>query len=87
MMITLMKSFYELERSADLMEGKTFADNETFLNIILTVCGGFLDSYSYLMRGHVLQMHEQNMCVWCVNLQNGKFTFTILLQFLHLLWA
>ncbi len=43
-----------LERKCRFNGRKTFADvREFFLTAILAIVGGFLDSYSYLMRGHV----------------------------------
>lgn len=65
-----------LERKCRFNGRKTFADvRELFLTAILAIVGGFLDSYSYLMRGHVFANAQTgNIVLFGVNLQKRDFT-------------
>ena len=58
------------------MEGKHLQMSESFfLTAILAIVGGFLDSYSYLMRGHVFANAQTgNIVLFGVNLQKRDFT-------------
>lgn len=58
------------------MEEKRLQMSESFfLTAILAIVGGFLDSYSYLMRGHVFANAQTgNIVLFGVNLQKRDFT-------------
>lgn len=58
------------------MEEKHLQMSESFfLTAILAIVGGFLDSYSYLMRGHVFANAQTgNIVLFGVNLQKRDFT-------------
>ena len=54
----------------------------SFLTAILAIVGGFLDAYSYLMRGHVFANAQTgNIVLFGVNTskKTGLFTLGILL--------
>ena len=57
------------------MEEKHLQMSESFfLTAILAIVGGFLDSYSYLMRGHVFANAQTgNIVLFGVNLQKRDF--------------
>lgn len=63
------------------MEEKRLQMSESFfLTAILAIVGGFLDSYSYLMRGHVFANAQTgNIVLFGVNLQKPGFYTGILL--------
>ena len=61
------------------MEEKHLQMSESFfLTAILAIVGGFLDSYSYLMRGHVFANAQTgNIVLFGVYLEKRNFTQAI----------
>ena len=65
------------------MEEKRLQMSESFfLTAILAIVGGFLDAYSYLMRGHVFANAQTGNIVLKKEILHRQFI--IWFQFLHL---